>query len=111
MSSSSETAGQAQAVRTQAGLLGEEDGGGSGRLQAEGAGWWVGDGWVEGAAPGSKVREKVKWRQEEDLTPLFRPPLLLCIESVSIVLCCSGACLSDPFTVSIRKTATTHVVR
>lgn len=36
---------------------------------------------------------------------------LLCIESVSILLCCLGACLSGPFTVSIRKTATTHVVR
>lgn len=62
MSSSSETAGQAQAVQTQAGLLGEEDGGGSGRLQAEAAGWRVREGWVVGAAPGNKVREEVTWR-------------------------------------------------
>lgn len=62
MSSSSETAGQAQAVQTQAGLLGEEDGRGSGRLQAEGGGWRVREGWVVGAAPGSKVREEVTWR-------------------------------------------------
>ena len=102
MSSSSERAGQAQAVGTQAGLLGEEEGGGSGRLWAGGAGWRVREGWVEGAAPGTKVRV-VTWRQEEDLTPLFWPPRPSSIESISIFLCCLGACLGPLHCVHKKK--------
>lgn len=111
MSSSSERAGQAQAVGTQAGLLGEEEGGGSRRLRAGGAGWRVREGCVEGAAPGTKVRV-VTWRQEEDLTPLFRPPRASSVSSPPASSCAAWVPVSwAPSLCPSEKMATTHPVK
>lgn len=62
MSSSSETAGQAQAVQAQAGLLGRRTAEAQGGCRQKEQGERVREGWVVGAAPGSKVREEVTWR-------------------------------------------------